>query len=151
MEEDIIKAREEGIRMGAELAAMHGSDATSEELANAFFDGCEVGYKKASEELQSYIDLYKDLAEKAEKIAREVIDKYSKWTPCSEQLPDYDEDVLVTDFYDNLGWCMHIWHRTHDGKGIDYWEAEDGHFIDINYADYWMPRPKPPKESEKDG
>jgi hypothetical protein len=112
--------------------------------------GREIGYKKASEELQPYIDLYKDLAEKAEKVAREVIDKYPKWTPATERLPDYDEDVLVTDFYGILGWGMHVWHRTHDGKGTDYWEAEDGHFVSINYTEYWMPRPKPPKESEKD-
>ncbi len=41
---------DEGIRMGVELAAMHGSDATSEELSRAFFDGCEQGYKKALSE-----------------------------------------------------------------------------------------------------
>ena len=29
---------DEGIKMGAELAAMHGSDATSQELEKAYFD-----------------------------------------------------------------------------------------------------------------
>lgn len=102
----------------------------------------------AIEELQLYVDLYKDLADKAERVAREVIDKYPKWTSCSEQLPDYDKDVLVTDFYDSLGWCMHVWYRIYDGKGIDCWEAEDGHFVSINYADYWMPLPEPPESEE---
>lgn len=37
--------RDEGIKMGAELAAMHGSDATSQELEKVFFDGMEEGYK----------------------------------------------------------------------------------------------------------
>lgn len=36
---------DEGIKMGAELAAMHGSDATSQELEKAYFDGMEEGYK----------------------------------------------------------------------------------------------------------
>lgn len=39
--------RDEGIRMGAELAAMHGSDATSRELEKAYLDGVEEGIKKA--------------------------------------------------------------------------------------------------------
>lgn len=68
-----------------------------------------------------------------------------KWIPVTERLPDYDEEVLVADFC-SLGWCMHVWYRTHDGKGTDYWEAEDGHFVGINYAEYWMPLPEPPKE-----
>lgn len=37
---------DEGIKMGAELAAMHGSDVTSQELEKAYFDGMEEGYKK---------------------------------------------------------------------------------------------------------
>lgn len=36
---------DEGIKMGAELAAMHGSGATSQELEKAYFDGMEEGYK----------------------------------------------------------------------------------------------------------
>ena len=39
--------RDEGIRIGAELAAMHGSDATSQELEKAYFDGVEEGWRKA--------------------------------------------------------------------------------------------------------
>lgn len=42
---DVVE-RDEGIKMGAELAAMHGSDATSQELSKAYFDGMEEGYKK---------------------------------------------------------------------------------------------------------
>lgn len=36
---------DEGIKMGVELATMHGSDATSQELEKAYFDGMEEGYK----------------------------------------------------------------------------------------------------------
>ena len=44
--EDVVD-RDEGIRMGAELAAMHGSDATSQELENSFWQGVEEGFRKA--------------------------------------------------------------------------------------------------------
>ena len=43
---DVIE-RDEWIRMGAELAAMHGSDATSQELEKAYFNGVEEGLRKA--------------------------------------------------------------------------------------------------------
>ena len=43
---DVVE-RDEGIRIGAELAAMHGSDATSQELEKAYFDGMEEGFRKA--------------------------------------------------------------------------------------------------------
>lgn len=46
---DVIKL-DEGIKIGAELAAMHGSDTTSQELEKAFFEGIEEGYKKGLSE-----------------------------------------------------------------------------------------------------
>ena len=55
---------DEGIKMGAQLAAMHGSDATTQELEKAYFEGIEVGYKKATEhkygtwELKTFDDGY---------------------------------------------------------------------------------------------
>ena len=42
---DVVE-RDEGIKIGAALAAMHGSDATSQDLAEAYFEGMEEGYKK---------------------------------------------------------------------------------------------------------
>ena len=42
---DVVE-RDEGIRMGAELAAMHGSDATSQDLEKAFWTGYEEAMKK---------------------------------------------------------------------------------------------------------
>lgn len=38
---------EQGIKDGVALAAMHGSDATSQDLAESFFDGVEAGAKQA--------------------------------------------------------------------------------------------------------
>lgn len=42
---DVVEL-DEGIKIGAALAAMHGSDATSQDLAKAYFEGMEEGYKK---------------------------------------------------------------------------------------------------------
>lgn len=39
----------QGVKDGAALAAMHGSDATSQELAEQYFKGMEEGYKKGRE------------------------------------------------------------------------------------------------------
>jgi len=38
-----VLPRDEAIRMGAELAAMHGSDATSQQLEEAYLEGVEYG------------------------------------------------------------------------------------------------------------
>lgn len=40
---------DQGVKDGAALAAMHGSDATSQELAEQYFKGMEEGYKKGRE------------------------------------------------------------------------------------------------------
>ena len=40
-----VVTRDEGIKLGAELAAMHCSDATSQQLEKAFFDGFEEAIK----------------------------------------------------------------------------------------------------------
>ena len=68
------------------------------------------------------------------------------WIPCSERLPDYDEDVLV---YANG--LLRVWDRIKTLGDIDYWEDEYGYWVDFNDVDYWMPlppSPEPPKESE---
>lgn len=40
---DDVLPRDEAIKMGAELAAIHGSDATSQQLEEAYFKGVEDG------------------------------------------------------------------------------------------------------------
>ena len=44
-ENAIQDAYDRGIKDGAELAAMHGSDATSQELQEQYFKGMEEGYQ----------------------------------------------------------------------------------------------------------
>lgn len=41
-----VLPRDEGIKLGAELAAMHGSDATSQELEKAYLEGVAEGMKR---------------------------------------------------------------------------------------------------------
>lgn len=41
-----VMTRDEGIRLGAELAAMHGSDATSQDLEKAYWRGFEDAMQK---------------------------------------------------------------------------------------------------------
>ena len=39
----------------------------------------------AIEELQTYADLYKDMTEESQRVARKVIDSYPKWIPVTEE------------------------------------------------------------------
>lgn len=62
------------------------------------------------------------------------------WTPVTEQqLPDYDEDVLV---YANG--LIRVWDRIKTLDDVDYWEDEYGYWVDFNDVDYWMPLPESP-------
>lgn len=86
------------------------------------------------EELQLYVDLYQDLTEKGEKVAREVIDKYPKWMPVTERLPEENGHYLV--------------HAVGNGYCSTYIALWNGRFR-ANFempVKYWMPLPKPPKE-----
>lgn len=47
---------EQGVKDGAALAAMHGSDATSQELEKAFFDGMEAGAQRVWEKIQEVVN-----------------------------------------------------------------------------------------------
>lgn len=47
----------------------------------------------AIEELQTYADLYEDLTEESQRVARKVIDSYPKWIPVTELLPEESEGL----------------------------------------------------------
>lgn len=102
----------------------------------------------AIEELQLYVDLYKDLTEKGEKIARKVIDKYPRWIPVTERLPEYMENVLVTDgVFSGMGW--RDWYDYRGTKSReDYWIAPSTNVNDLGIT-HWMPLPQPPQEDEE--
>lgn len=91
----------------------------------------------AIEDLQLYVDLYKDLTAIGEKIAREVIGKYPKWVPVTERLPENGAEVLA---WSESGFSYVDWWI--DGK----WKVNglvDGKY---EHVTHWMPLPEPPKE-----
>ena len=83
----------------------------------------------AIEELQLYADLYKDLTEKG---AREVIDKYPKWIPVTERLPETYGTRLVTTARGSVMVCCY------------YPQAKNWNTRAT--VTHWMPLPTPPKE-----
>lgn len=132
-----------------------------------FCEGCKLwdGYKccfkgecsqqkslqaaDAIEKLQLYVDLYKDLAEKAEKVAREVIDKYPKWISVTKGLPKIDEkhhcskDVLA--YLKDGGMCFTALEENIFGQ--TWFECErNPSFEEEMIVTHWMNLPKPPKE-----
>ena len=97
-------------------------------------------------------------------IAYNIIQKQptiNQWIPCSERLPEEDEEVLVSVHFKGLkqtypsGWNEHI-------KGS--WYVETAHLIDDEWSSYsdeykvarnrheviaWMPLPKPYEENKE--
>lgn len=96
----------------------------------------EDGYEPTTEEFLNSMDLLKDLANKADSFEWIPFEIEDGFLYC--QIPDVDEDILVTD--GNV-----VWH--------DNWiECDEGYALDSGYKLYkclaWMPLPEPYKENE---
>ena len=82
---------------------------------------------------------------------REAVDKAIKaleaqdWIPCSERLPSYGEDVLVSiSGYCNVGHIV----PTNDEKQYNWYYS--GWYHDPYDADAWMPLPEPYRGEENE-
>lgn len=136
------------------IRAWKEKDKSNEFWFKAIVEGAyNSGYTKAKqesadavEELQLYVDLYKDLTEKGEKVAREVIDKYPKWIPVTERLPDHHGHYLahiIAGEYQQVSWDEIAYF---DGNAFQ-WEHSSEEYPEK--LTHWMPLPEPPeKESE---
>lgn len=98
----------------------------------------EDGYKPTMEEMSKSMDLLKELANKADSFEWIPFEIEDGFLYC--QIPDDDDDILVTD-------GKVVWHDT-------WIEDDDGYVLDSGYELYkclaWMPLPKPYKENEDD-
>lgn len=98
----------------------------------------EDGYKPTMEEMSKSMDLLKDLANKAESFEWIPFEIEDGFLYC--QIPDDDDDILVTD-------GKVVWHDT-------WIEDDDGYVLDSGYelckCLAWMPLPKPYKEKENE-
>lgn len=96
----------------------------------------EDGYKPTMEEMSKSMDLLKELANKADLFEWIPFEMEDGFLQC--QIPDVDEEILVTD-------GKHVWEDT-------WIEYDDGYALDSNYeldeVTAWMPLPKPYKENE---
>ena len=87
--------------------------------------------KLSKEELQELVD------KAAEKIRKEMELPEQHWVPCSERLPELDDEVLVTDDRGELRHCIFCtWGETWCG----FTTYEEGMRIK---AAAWMPLPEP--------
>ena len=72
--------------------------------------------------------------------------KFRKWIPVTERLPEYMENVLVTDgVFSGMGW--RDWYDCYDTKPREYWIAPSTNVNESNIT-HWMPLPEPPKDGE---
>jgi len=69
-----------------------------------------------------------------------------EWIPCSERLPEIDEEVLVTD--GEIYWVCSLFESPDIEDGLYQWEDNYGHWHEFKTWIAWMPLPKPyePKE-----
>ena len=165
---DVID-RNEGIKMGAELAAMHGSDATSQDLEKAYFKGMEEGYKRiqtmydklikrlreCTAEMNGEKTLWHQAADAIEELQKQLreekVDNVNltgwlaeehakhRWIPVTERLPKEHENVLVADKENNI--CIASYEPLWDGM---VWNVLfDNKILPVTH---WMPLPEPPKD-----
>ena len=68
---------------------------------------------------------------------KENLTKISDWIPCSERMPEYDSEVIVTD-------GNYVWRdKCYDfGDGLCFYDDND------SSATHWMPLPATPVEVE---
>ena len=120
-----------------------------------FSDGCPCGAEPlckgkdcvilqaadAIEELQTYADLYKDMIEESQRVARKVIDSYPRWIPVSERLPEDENHVLAATRNKKENYNIVKAYYCHD---MGVWAAG----MNSNVT-HWMPLPPEPKEEAK--
>ena len=90
--------------------------------------------------LSAYVELYKDLAEKNQQMARKLIEEKPRWIPVAEALPEengYYLTYVESAIFSNSYYLNMI-------KFIDGDFVED-HCV-IHRVTHWMPLPEPPKE-----
>lgn len=103
------------------------------------------------EELQKDLERSKDFeafwqheAEEALKKFQVAISNKPRWIPITERLPEYMENVLVTDgVFSGMGWRDYYdYHGTKPRE--DYWISPNSNVNDLGIT-HWMPLPQPPK------
>lgn len=67
-----------------------------------------------------------------------------KWIPCSERLPEYLEEVLMSTF-----WGVRVGFRDHTERSGDFWNIIENDSTVAPHSVYaWMPLPKPYEEAD---
>lgn len=126
----------------------------------------------AIEKLSAYAELYKDLAEKNQQMARKLIEEKPCWIPVTERLPENGVHVLLSCKCGSGAYVCDGFHtekystptQFYEDIDADYNEDTDEYYfpegwweVVKNWDDYscvaievtvthWMPLPEPPKE-----
>ena len=83
-----------------------------------------------------YKDMCRVITERdgSKKVSENNITKVSEWIPCSERMPEYDSEVIVTD-------GNYVWRdKCYDfGDGLCFYDDND------SSATHWIPLPEMPE------
>lgn len=96
-------------------------------------------------------NMYDSLERMLDELIEEIKEK-TKWIPCTERLPDYDKDVLLTYAYDGSVFIGHLYQaieykttgfRTFEKIYVDQWVVEyEGYTHDFNAVSAWAELPE---------
>jgi len=118
----INEAYERGIKEGAELAAMHGSDATSRQLEKAYFDGAEIGAVRAWEVAKKVYSVYSP-EELVEMFGEEAIEDNAVFF---EKYSALDAMNIINEYEKQKSYEKEIKKRIDNGEAeCDYCEYSD--------------------------
>lgn len=101
--------------------------------------------QKDLKRLKDFVAFWQHEAEEALKKFQVAISNKPRWIPVTERLPEYMENVLVTDgVFSGMGW--RDYYDCHGTKPReDYWIAPSTNVNELGIT-HWMPLPQPPME-----
>lgn len=103
--------------------------------------------QKDLERSKAFEAFWQHEAEEALKKFQVAISNKPRWIPVTERLPEYMENVLVTDgVFSGMGW--RDYYDCHGTKPReDYWIAPSTNVNELCIT-HWMPLPQPPEREE---
>lgn len=111
-------------------------------------DGDTISRSEAIETVQFECGEWKGLAQTIVNGIKKLPSAQPQWIPCSERLPEIDEEVLVTD--GEIYWVCSLFESPDIEDGLYQWEDNYGHWHEFKTWIAWIPLPDPYQKEGKE-